>query len=629
MPDVPDWRARFRVPEVGDVEVAAGDPARGLVLTSLAGRTYQLYAWDVPGAGADAGADPGPGGGLERLRPVTTEPDGVVEGWLDPAGRFVYYLRDEAGTEHGHLVRVPYGGGPVRDLTPELTPYTLRGMGFSHSGNRLCLNPVNADGFALYAIDLAADGEPGPPRLLYRDRWETWGALVSAGGELAACWSVARAGGVRHYTLLAVDAMTGAVVGELTDGSDASVVGVTFARRAGDLRLLASTTRSGFTRPVIWDPRAGHRRDLELPDLDGDVEPLDWSADGRRVLLCQPAGRQRLHVYDLDADRLLGLDHPAGTYFFGFGARLGFGPGDTIVGRHAVAQRPIRVVELAADTGRLRRTLLAPPAALPGRPWRSVTVPSSDGVPVQAWYATPDGPGPFPTILDVHGGPHMALVEGYDPSAQCWLDHGYAWLSVNYRGSTMRGRDFAERIWGELGRWELADMSAVRAWAVQAGIAVPDQVLVTGASYGGYLTLYALGRAPQLWAGGMALAAEADLVASFAEVSPALRAALTGWMRGTPAERPEAYAASSPITYAADVRAPVLVIQARNDTRTPPGQLRNYQRRMTELGKDIEVDWIDGGHQSGGPQLWLSIQERMLAFAERVRGRVPAGPPPG
>jgi len=613
MTEVGRWRERFWVPEVWQADLAAGNPARGLVVTSLDARTDQLFAWEVPAAGS---------GGTERLTPITDAQHGVVDGWLDPAGRFVYYLRDEDGTELGHLVRTPFGGGPARDVTPDLAAFTLRGVGFSRSGNRLCFNPINADGFALYAVDLAPDGEPGPPRLLYRDSRETWGALVSAGGELAACWSTARAGGIRHYTLLVVDTATGRVVGELDDGTDASVVGITFSPRDGDDRVLARTTRSGFARPVVWEPRSGARREIELAGLDGDVEPLDWSADGQRLLLCEPAGQQRLHVYDLSTDRLSTLDHPPGTYYFPLDRTAVFGPDDTIVGRHGVAERPTQVVELDAGSGRMRRALLEARPAPAGRPWRSVTVSSSDGAPVQAWYATPDGAGPFPTVLEAHGGPHFAVVERYDPAGQCWLDHGYAWMSVNFRGSTTFGRDFAERIWGQMGRWELADIVAARAWLVEQGIARPDQVFITGGSYGGYLTLYALGRRPDLWAGGMAVAADGDLVASYHEVSDALRAALAGWMRGTPEERPAAYAASSPITYAADVTAPLLVIQARNDTRTPPKQLENYQQRLLELGKEIEVDWFDGGHLSAGPQLWISFQERMLDFANRVRTRI-------
>jgi dipeptidyl aminopeptidase/acylaminoacyl peptidase len=240
---------------------------------------------------------------------------------------------------------------------------------------------------------------------------------------------------------------------------------------------------------------------------------------------------------------------------------------------------------------------------------------------VQAWLVEPDGDGPHPTIVEVHGGPHWAFTETYDGRSQAWADHGYAWLGVNQRGSTGFGAAFAEQIWGDLGHWELEDAAAGRAWLIEQGIARPGEILIFGGSFGGYLTLLAAGKQPDLWAGAMAFIAIGDLVATYEEMSPALRGALTAWMRGTPAERPSAYAASSPITYAEWVAAPVLVIQGRNDSRTTAGQLIKYEQRLRALGKEIEVDWFDAGHQSIGPQLWVRFQERVMVFADRVLAR--------
>jgi dipeptidyl aminopeptidase/acylaminoacyl peptidase len=598
------WRQRFRTPLIEHATLAARRPERGLVVSAQDGRTVRLSAWDVAG---------------QQLTALTDGPHDVREGWIDPTGSFVYHLRDEDGTELGHLVRTAFEGGPAQDVTPGLAPYTLRGLGFSRSGRVLAVNPVNADGFALYAIDLLP--RLGTPRLLFRDTWETWGALLSARGDLAACWSTARAGGIRRHTLLVFDAVTGDLVGELDDGRQAGVVGVGFSPVEGDDRILASTTRNGYLRPVVWDPRSGHRLDLTVDELDGDVRPLDWSADARRLLLCQLGGAQQLHVHELDTGRLTTLDHPQGTYVEALSGTATFGPRDTIVGLRATATTPPEFVELDGHTGHQRRTLLSSADAPPTHPWRSVTFHSSDATPVQAWIAAPRGTGPFPTILEVHGGPHLAVDECYDPGVQCWLDAGYAWMSVNYRGSTGFGREFAEQIWGELGHWELEDMVAGREWLIDHGISRPDEIFVHGGSYGGYLTLLALGKRPDLWVAGMALVAIGDLVAGYEQASDALRAAKAGWMLGTPSERPEAWRASSPITYAAGVTAPVLVIQARNDTRTPAGQLENYERRMRALGKDIRVVWLDGGHRSLGPDVWVRCYETMLDFAAQVLDR--------
>src|SRR5205814_9032515 len=127
-----------------------------------------LFAWEI-----DSG----------RLTALTDAKFGVVTGWIDPAGEFVYYLHDEDGSELGHLVRVPFEGGPPQDLTPGMAAYTLRGLGFDGSGATVAFNPVNADGFALYTVDVTSG--IGQPRLLPRDSWETWGALLAARGDLA------------------------------------------------------------------------------------------------------------------------------------------------------------------------------------------------------------------------------------------------------------------------------------------------------------------------------------------------------------------------------------------------------------------------------------------------------------
>lgn len=594
-----DWRRRFDAPSILFANFADGD--RAVVVSCQDGETYQLYAWDLA---------------ADRLTQLTSNADGVVGGCIDPSGRFVYYLRDVGGTEQGHMVRVPFGGGEPLDLTPDVPDYTLRGVGFSASGT-FGIKAVNRDGYHLFVVDGATTAQPAAPRLIQHDVPETWGALLSHDGELAASWSTARAG-VRFYTLIVTDVRTGERVAELDDGRQASVIGTMFSPLAGDSRLLAQTSRSGWIRPVIWDPRTGERRDVDPPGIEGELEPLDWSADGRRLLLCHHKGEQRLHVYDLETGELTALDHPSGTYVLPYIDGAVFGGPDTVVGVRGTSTGSPAVVELDARTGHQTRVLREPAAAPPGRQWQSVTFPSSDGVPVQAWYATPDGEGPFPAILDVHGGPHWVIPEGFDPVAQAWLDHGYAWMTVNFRGSLQFGRDFMAQIWGNIGHWELEDMVAARTWMVDQGIARPDEVFVTGASYGGYLTLWALGRRPDLWVGGMGLVVEADLASSYHECGEALRNALHGWMRGSPEERPEAYRTSSPITYVPNVGAPLHVVQGRNDTRTPPKQFENYEARMRRAGKDIEVEWYDAGHESLGPKLMIWVTERQLEFAERV-----------
>jgi len=145
-------------------------------------------------------------------------------------------------------------------------------------------------------------------------------------------------------------------------------------------------------------------------------------------------------------------------------------------------------------------------------------------------------------------------------------------------------------------------------------------VIVTGGSYGGYLTLLALGKRPDLWAGGMGLIAIADQTLTWEDSSGFLQGVTTASFGGTPAEKPDLYRRASPITYAEDVRAPLLVIQGRHDTRCPPRQMEVYEAKMKGLGKDIEVVWFDAGHGTGAAEELIAWYDRMLRFARRIAG---------
>jgi dipeptidyl aminopeptidase/acylaminoacyl peptidase len=273
-----------------------------------------------------------------------------------------------------------------------------------------------------------------------------------------------------------------------------------------------------------------------------------------------------------------------------------------------------------SQTGQQERVGLAAGDVPAGKPWRSISFASSDGQEVQGWLAVPEGKGPFPTILDTHGGPTGVEGQGFNPIAQSWLDHGFAFVTINYRGSTTFGRAFQEKILGDLGHWEVEDMVAARNWLVEEGLALKDKILLTGWSYGGYLTLQALGKYPELWAGGMAGTAITDWVVQYEDSAPALRGYQVSLFGGTPAEKADAYASASPISYVEDVRAPVIIIQGLHDTRTPARPVEMYEAQMRALGKPIDVHWFESGHLGPYAQAEEAIehQELFLRFAMKI-----------
>ena len=593
LPEPAPWEARFRAPRTLWVHVAQDRPDRGIACTNRSG-AYQIERWEVE---------------TGTLEPITDDPSGKTTAWLSPDGEWVIWHADRDGNEFGHFVARRWSGGEPIDLTPDMPDYTSYAAAFALDGwfaasivrddlSQVLLFPNAIDGFAAPIVL-----DPGPGFVS--------DISLSTDGGRAGRRSVAfgtTAGEGLALTLRVLDAATGAVVTELRRPASATRP-VEFAH---DGRLLGSTTSTGMTRPFVLDPD-GSVRDYGLPELHGDAVPIGVSPDGRSaVVVGSDRTVQSLHVLDLEAGMVRTLATISGSV-----ADPRFLPdGSLLVVREDAATLP-EVIAIDADDGRRLRTLIVAPDVAAARPFRSVDIPSSEGVLVQGWLGVPDGEGPFPTVLEVHGGPQSHETDRFHPAAQAWIDRGYAFLTLNYRGSTGLGRDFEQAIWGRVGELEVDDMVAARDWLVGEGIAHPDAIAVTGGSYGGYLTLLALGRRPDLWAAGVAYVAIADWRLMH-EDGVGLREYQEALFGGTPDETPALHAAASPITYVDRLAAPLLVIQGRNDARCPSRQLEAYADEARRLGKAVEVDWFEAGHGHGGVETRIAWQRQAMDFVDRA-----------
>lgn len=528
------WRERFTAPRLHAIRVAPADRTAGAVVM-IDGRGARLHAWEVT---------------TGRTQPVVAPPAVIrIAWWLGHDGRYAYVVADDGGNEIGHLTAVDLRGDrPPADLTPDLPPYMALEVGISGGG--LVLAAVQPDGYRIYYLADPTAADPAP-RLLAHWREPAVSCRLSADGAIATV-DLLR-GDPPRLVVQALRVADGTPVGMFSAGTESHASAALFAPDAGDPTVVVTTDESGVRRPVLWRIDDDRRHPLPLPQLPGEVSPLDWSDDGRYLLLCHSwRATQQLLRYDLQSERAEPLDLPPGGYHDETVPAGGcqFGPGGTVLAAVDSMAQPLRVHR--HEPGGRTEVVLASTAP-PGIPVRSVDIPSGGGTLVQGWLGTPPGagPGPYPTVIRVHGGPHWVERDVYEPRWLTWLDNGYAYLGLNYRGSTTFGRQYLEAIWGQLGPRELEDIVAARAWLVEQGVADPDRVLLTGGSYGGFLTLYALGVRPDLWAGGIATVAIADWRLTYEDANPGNRdfSASPARFGGTPDEKPEAYRDCSPVTY--------------------------------------------------------------------------------
>jgi dipeptidyl aminopeptidase/acylaminoacyl peptidase len=614
------WERRYRLPLALATQIARLRPERGLAI-AVTGGSYQLHAWHVPEG---------------RLRQLTFGSANIQRGHLSSDGQYVYYLQDTAGGERGHYARVPFAGGDPEDISPDLSPYSSYVLTSSGDGSTLAYVAFTAAGAQLYLQRVGPSGALGAPQLLHHAD-HLGSTIVSHDADLVAFYQPDHLGSMAS-SIVVLETTSGAVRGTVRDGDESHVVPMKFCPRAGDPRFLATSDRSGQTCPLICNPRTGERAELQLDALAGDVIPLDWSEDGQTVLLCQRArAHERLYHYDLASHRLHALAHPSGSVT----GRLSdsgtyFAPGGAeIYVQWENGLQPPQVLAIDAQTGEQTRSVLRLGEETLGHAWQSVEFASSDGALVQGWLGLPSesarsgdsatGPvrgahatDPVPTIIYLHGGPFAVQLDWYLLPAETWVDAGFAFLVLNYRGSTTFGREFERAIVGDAGHWELEDMAAAHRWLVAHGIARPDQIFLHGHSYGGYLTLLALGKQPELWAGGISVGAVTDWATLVEEALPTMRISAALLLGGSPQAVPERYRERSPLTYADGVRAPILAIHGRNDPRTPAGQMQRYETRLRERGKSIEVVWFEEGHYNGSREQMIAQQAHMLAFTHEI-----------
>ncbi len=593
------WKQRYRAPAIQYAGIAANAPEKGVVWTNQSG-TLQFHTWDVKSG---------------RLTQLTHTPGGLgADPHLSPDGQWIYYLRDQSGNEMGHFVRMPYTGGDVVDITPDLPPFSSSGFSISRPGDRLGYFIAARDGFTLYLVDVNDQNELSARRQLYHCSTLAGGPFFSADGKIAVVMTTEHTA-KNEFSLLAFDARSGEKIAELWEGEGFSLNSPTPSPVPGDSRFVVTSNRSGIEQLSLWDPLTGQRAELPLSDIPGAQFPLGWSPDGRQLLFSVLyRAKQTLYLFDFATGGVKKLAAPEGEY------QAFFTPDKRLLARWTDAAHPFQLVELDPGSGSLVRTLLTAGDAPKGKKFRSIHYLSSNGDSIQGWLCVPDGTGPFPAILETHGGPAGFKGPGFDARAQAWVDHGFAFLSINFHGSTTFGREFEHSIWGNLGYRELEDMVMAREWLVSNSIADPKAIFLTGWSYGGYLTLLGLGKRPDLWAGGMAGAAIADWEMLYEDEADTLRGLEEAFFGCKPSEDPERFRRSSPITYAEYVKAPILIIQGRNDSRTPFRQMEAYVRKLEELGKQVTVHWYESGHKGNRTNVETGIahQEMMMSFAREI-----------
>jgi dipeptidyl aminopeptidase/acylaminoacyl peptidase len=199
--------------------------------------------------------------------------------------------------------------------------------------------------------------------------------------------------------------------------------------------------------------------------------------------------------------------------------------------------------------------------------------------------------GSNPALVLPHGGPTGQVQDAWSPRVAALVSRGYICIAPNVRGSTGYGMEFQRANYQDLGGGDLEDEVYATRFLQATGDVNAKKIGITGGSYGGFMTLMAVGKTPDVWAAAVDSPGIIDWMTMLQHSDPELQQYERSLL-GDPIKDAKVYKASSPIRYIHNVKAPLLVLQGDNDPRVPkeetiqgcrPAPKRRQNRRRSLL----------------------------------------------
>jgi dipeptidyl aminopeptidase/acylaminoacyl peptidase len=495
-----------------------------------------------------------------------------------------------------------------RELADDAWPARKLWMWSTADGARRRIALPGEDGFVLQDIGWAPKGEPRfALRRLSSDyrTLETW--IWSEGGPVLAL--VDRD---EHWV--------GGPAGQARWSRDG-------ARLYFGSECTASSTTPGRNQVFALDPRTGAV--AQLTAVEGEVSSWVELDDGSLAIVASrddPARREIARVLPGPPPRTRWLDVRAGA-----NEGLVAAPGGSVaLFLHQELGLPgeIHVAPLDRSTRPHALTRTIPNDYLAHdwiRPVR-IAATHADGTRIPAHVTLPretsleDPDRPRPCVVFIHGAGYLQNVtDSMSEYAVNQMFHsrlatlGYVVADVDYRGSAGYGAKFRGEVQFQLGKLELEDIAAVLDRLAEDGVIDRGRVACYGGSYGGFLTLMALFTEPDRWVAGAALRSVTDW-----------RTYHPGYTQprlGRPSTNPEAYARSSPIDHAQNLKAPLLLLHGMTDTNVFAQDSIRLIEKLIDLGLDFDAMlYPSQGHGFTDGMHWLDEYRRIERFLVKHLG---------
>jgi dipeptidyl aminopeptidase/acylaminoacyl peptidase len=390
--------------------------------------------------------------------------------------------------------------------------------------------------------------------------------------------------------------------------------------------LLTSNALNGYDNVGLME--IGSRGDPQAREIQWltkdkwEIRGGEFSPDGKHITFSANVdGNEDIFVHDLATGKSTALSIPKGvnepvgghSAFSADGSRLLYmhngptAPGDLWVYNLATGKSQQVTHSLVAG---VRSEDMVEPYL--------VHYPSHDGKwTISAFLYVPFNMarnGQNAAIVYIHGGPTSQSMNSFNRFVQFAANQGYMVLAPNYRGSTGYGKDFQQANLFDMGGGDLQDVLAGVDWIKQTGHLDPKKIAVMGGSYGGYLSMMAVTKAPEVWAAGVPIVPFVNWFTEIENEDPVLQQSDLATM-GDVVKNKALYEDRSPINFIDQIKAPLLLLAGGHDPRCPKSETQQVVDAIRKRGGTVDSKIYENeGHGFARVENQIDAYKRVADF---------------
>jgi dipeptidyl aminopeptidase/acylaminoacyl peptidase len=539
-----------------------------------------------------------------------------------PKGRWIAYNSDYDGNEQWDLFLVSTSNGQVVNLTntPEVSE---EGAAWSPDGEKLAysVKPKQSPNYELDVMEILTKKvthiTSNTPAQLSNSNpiWSKDGKWIVFSQQDAAG---------KDANILIVGSAGGKAT-KLTPHEGEQNFSATDVSPDGKTVLITSNAGNGYANAGLLD--IASKKISWLTTDKWETNSGTFSPDGKRLTwTANVDGNQDIYIYELATRQAHALPVAKGINSLA-GAETAFSHNSThLLYSHDGPNAPNDIWDYDLSTQKSNQITHSLVAGLRGEDMVEpflIHYPSKDGKwQISAFVYVPynaEKNGKNAAVVSIHGGPTAQTINSFNRNIQYLVNQGYFVIAPNYRGSTGFGKEFEDANRFDMGGGDLEDIISAAEWIKKTGFIDPKKVAVMGGSYGGYLTMMAVTKAPDLWAAGVPIVPFVNWFTEMENEDPQLRAYDMATMGDPADEKTKARLKErSPINFTDQIKAPLLLLAGGNDPRCPKTEAEQVASAIKKRNGVAELKIYENeGHGFSKLENQIDAYTRIAEFLKK------------